>query len=160
MQPSASASRGTMRARSADGGRLRHDRSRTGRRWPRSATPGRVRMRSRVASIPASPRRDVAPSIRLARTRSGAEYVILRIVLVFSGQYTDAVMDTSTSELAPAKILVVDDEHLVALDLQQRLRRMGHSPVVVFSSEQAIENATSAHFDLVLMDIKLKGSVD
>ena len=69
-------------------------------------------------------------------------------------------MDTSTSELAPAKILVVDDEHLVALDLQQRLRRMGHSPVVVYSSEQAIENATSAHFDLVLMDIKLKGAVD
>src|SRR5262245_59391633 len=59
-----------------------------------------------------------------------------------------------------AKILVVEDEHLVALDIQLRLERMGHTPIVVYSGEDAIEQATDGDFDLVLMDIKLKGALD
>ncbi len=59
-----------------------------------------------------------------------------------------------------AKILVVEDEHLVALDIQLRLERMGHFPVVVYSGEDAIEQASETEFDLVLMDIKLKGELD
>jgi signal transduction histidine kinase len=59
-----------------------------------------------------------------------------------------------------AKILVVEDEHLVALDIQLRLERMGHFPIVVYSGEDAIEQAAETDFDLVLMDIKLKGELD
>jgi len=59
-----------------------------------------------------------------------------------------------------AKILVVEDEHLVALDIQLRLERMGHMPIVVYSGEDAIEQASDGDFDLVLMDIKLKGTLD
>ncbi len=59
-----------------------------------------------------------------------------------------------------AKILIVEDEHLVALDIELRLERMGHVPVVVYSGEDAIETAAETKFDLVLMDIKLKGLLD
>ncbi len=59
-----------------------------------------------------------------------------------------------------ARILVVEDEHVVALDLQVRLGRMGHSVVVAHSGEEALEQVLRSHFDLVLMDIKLKGELD
>jgi signal transduction histidine kinase len=62
--------------------------------------------------------------------------------------------------VAAAHVLVVEDEHLVALDIQLRLTRMGHDAVVAYSGEEAIETATASHFDLVLMDIKLDGSID
>src|SRR5262245_8718542 len=59
-----------------------------------------------------------------------------------------------------AKVLVVEDEHLVALDIELRLERMGHVPTVVYSGEDAISVAAETRFDLVLMDIKLKGPID
>lgn len=61
---------------------------------------------------------------------------------------------------ASARILVVEDEHVVGLDLQVRLTRMGHSVVVAHSGEEAIEQVARSPFDLVLMDIRLKGVVD
>ncbi len=70
----------------------------------------------------------------------------------------------STRALAPrdrqAKILVVEDQHLVALDLQRRVEHMGHAVTVAYSGEQALEQSASAPFDLILMDIKLTGPVD
>jgi len=59
-----------------------------------------------------------------------------------------------------AKILVVEDEHLVALDIQSRLVRMGHMVVVAYSGEAAVREASEAEFDLILMDIKLSGAID
>jgi len=55
-----------------------------------------------------------------------------------------------------AKILVVEDEALVALHLEQRLQMLGHSVVgTAFSGTDALEQ-TAAHLpDLVLMDINL-----
>jgi signal transduction histidine kinase len=58
------------------------------------------------------------------------------------------------------RVLVVEDEHLVALDIQVRLTRMGFVPTVCFTGGDAILKASEDHFDLVLMDIKLKGSMD
>ena len=61
----------------------------------------------------------------------------------------------------PAKILVVEDEQIVALELKDRLTHMGHSVVgVVGSGEEAIEHARRLQPDLVLMDIKLQGEID
>jgi CheY-like chemotaxis protein len=63
--------------------------------------------------------------------------------------------------MAKAHILVVEDESLVAKDLQIILRHLGyHVPVVVFSGEQAIRRVEEARPDLVLMDIRLKGALD
>lgn len=61
---------------------------------------------------------------------------------------------------ASARILVVEDEHVVGLDLQVRLTRLGHSVVVAHSGEEAIEQVAHSPFDLVLMDIRLKGGLD
>ena len=59
-----------------------------------------------------------------------------------------------------ARILVVDDEALVALHLEQKLQLLGHNVVgTAFSSTEALEQ-TAAHLpDLVLMDINLGRSI-
>jgi signal transduction histidine kinase len=59
-----------------------------------------------------------------------------------------------------ATILVVEDEHLVALDIQQCLERMRYEPVVVYSGEAAVFTVEQMAVDLVLMDIKLGGPLD
>jgi signal transduction histidine kinase len=61
---------------------------------------------------------------------------------------------------AGARVLVVEDEHLVALDIQLRLTRMGYVPVVAFTGAEALARAADEPFDLVLMDIRLKGAMD
>ena len=58
------------------------------------------------------------------------------------------------------RVLVVEDEHLVALDIQVRLTRMGFVPIVAFTGADAVRKAADEHFDLILMDIKLKGAMD
>ncbi|MEW6160655.1 MAG: response regulator [Verrucomicrobiota bacterium] len=60
-----------------------------------------------------------------------------------------------------ANILIVEDESIVAKDIEARLKHMGH--VVVGqapSGAMAIELAEKACPDLVLMDIMLKGEID
>jgi signal transduction histidine kinase len=48
----------------------------------------------------------------------------------------------------------------VALDIQQRVARMGHDADVVYSGKQAIAQIAKASYDLVLMDIKLDAGMD
>ncbi len=60
-----------------------------------------------------------------------------------------------------AKILVVEDEAIVAKDLQYRLKKFGYKvPAIASSGEEAINTAIEISPDLVLMDIKLKGKMD
>jgi len=59
------------------------------------------------------------------------------------------------------RILVVEDEAIVLLDLKNRLNTLGY--VIVGSAsygEDAIKKAEETHPDIVLMDIGLKGKVD
>ena len=63
--------------------------------------------------------------------------------------------------MAKAKILVVEDESIVAKDIEKRLKSLGYAvPAVVSSGEEAIKKTAQTHPDLVLMDIKIKGDVD
>ena len=63
--------------------------------------------------------------------------------------------------MALATILVVEDENIVAMDLQQRLNDMGYSvPALAASSQDALRKAAEIRPDLVLMDIRLRGYVD
>ena len=63
--------------------------------------------------------------------------------------------------MANTKILVVEDESIVALDIQNKLKGSGYSvPAIASSGEEAIEKAQETHPDLVLMDIKLTGGID
>ena len=60
-----------------------------------------------------------------------------------------------------AKILVVEDESIIALDIQQRLKRLGYAvPEVAHSGAEAIQMAAQVMPDLVLMDIRLEGEMD
>ncbi len=59
------------------------------------------------------------------------------------------------------RILVVEDERIVAMDLQAQLRHLGYSvPVTVAWGEEAIRQAAELSPALVLMDIQLKGDLD
>ncbi len=59
------------------------------------------------------------------------------------------------------KILVVEDESIVAKDMQNRLQKLGYAvAVVVSSAKDAIEKVREINPDLVLMDIVLKGDID
>ena len=62
--------------------------------------------------------------------------------------------------MAPAKILIVEDEAIVALDLQLRLQRWGYTVEAVYQGEDAIQVAQTMLPDLVLMDIQLPGAID
>jgi two-component system, response regulator PdtaR len=59
------------------------------------------------------------------------------------------------------RILVVEDEGLLAADIQMRLEKLGYSvPATAGSGMEALQCARSLPFDLVLMDIRLKGDMD
>ncbi|TKS59101.1 MAG: putative sensory response regulator [Nitrospira sp.] len=63
--------------------------------------------------------------------------------------------------MVPAKILVVEDETIVARDIQQSLTRLGYDvPTTATSGEEAIRKTKEIHPDLILMDIVLKGQMD
>ncbi len=60
-----------------------------------------------------------------------------------------------------AKVLVVEDEKIVAKDIAKTLQRLGYMVVAsVSSGEEAIQKVSEIQPDLVLMDIMLKGKMD
>ena len=60
-----------------------------------------------------------------------------------------------------ARIFVVEDESIVALELQQRIVDIGHSIAgVADNGKEAIEKVLKTKPDLILMDIHLKGDID
>ena len=59
------------------------------------------------------------------------------------------------------RILIVEDEAIIATDLQRRLSRLGCEVVgMVASGEDAIRLAAETEPELVLMDINLRGEMD
>ena len=60
-----------------------------------------------------------------------------------------------------AKILIVEDEAIVALEIKYRLTKLGYSVIGTASSgKRALELTEETKPDVVLMDIKLKGSMN
>ncbi len=58
------------------------------------------------------------------------------------------------------RILVVEDEAIVAADIENKLRRLGYVVCgVAFSGEDAIRKAGDTKPDLVLMDVRLQGKM-
>src|SRR5688572_7457583 len=59
------------------------------------------------------------------------------------------------------RMLVVEDERIVSMDLQRRLKAMGYEIAgSAVSGEEAIEKAEALRPDMVLMDIMLDGELD
>ena len=60
-----------------------------------------------------------------------------------------------------AQILVVEDEAVVALDVQTKLENLGYSVIALIrSGEEAVRAACEMRPDLILMDIHLQGDID
>ena len=63
--------------------------------------------------------------------------------------------------MANTQILVVEDEGIVAKDIENTLKKLGYAvPAIAFSGEEAIKKAAETLPDLVLMDIVLEGDMD
>ena len=60
-----------------------------------------------------------------------------------------------------AKILIVEDEQIVAVDLEGQLERLGYQVVgIAVSGEDACKMVASEQPDLILMDVRLDGPMD
>ncbi len=63
--------------------------------------------------------------------------------------------------MSKIKVLVVEDERIVAKDIQNTLRNLGYDvPAIASSGEDALKKARDLKPDVVLMDIVLKGEMD
>lgn len=63
--------------------------------------------------------------------------------------------------MAQTQILIVEDEPIIARDLEETLTRLGYIVTAIASSgEDAVKKIVEHRHDLVLMDIILKGSID
>jgi PAS domain S-box-containing protein len=63
--------------------------------------------------------------------------------------------------VSQAKILVVEDETIVAMDLKRALEGFGyHVPGMAISGSEALEMARETRPDIILMDINLDGQMD
>ena len=57
-------------------------------------------------------------------------------------------------------VLIVDDERVIALDLQHTLCRMGYRAVTAASGEEALRVVETTPPDIVLMDLHLRKGLD
>lgn len=70
-------------------------------------------------------------------------------------------IDAHGTEAKPLRVLVVEDERLVAMSLQRQLQSLGYAVVgQTASGIAAIELAATLRPDVVLMDIYLEGEID
>ena len=59
------------------------------------------------------------------------------------------------------KILVVEDESIIALNIKKKLKSFGYTvPALATTGEEAIKMAEITFPDLILMDVRLKGEMD
>ena len=59
------------------------------------------------------------------------------------------------------KILIVEDEFFVALDVEEQARSLGHTVVgTAITADEAVRMAGERRPDVILMDIRLAGATD
>ncbi|WP_420266333.1 response regulator [Candidatus Magnetominusculus dajiuhuensis] len=75
--------------------------------------------------------------------------------------YKAAKHATDDEEAGKVAILIVEDEAIVSMEIQERVKRLGYRVCdAVSTGEMAIEKAGEKHPDLVLMDVRLAGQMD
>lgn len=62
--------------------------------------------------------------------------------------------------MTKAKIVIVESESIIAMDIQTRLKKAGYISTVAYSGEEAINKVAETLPDLVLIATPLKGSMD
>jgi CheY-like chemotaxis protein len=75
--------------------------------------------------------------------------------------HQETVHKTAPLNGSGLKVLIVEDEGIIALDISHLVAKLGHSVSgVVCSGEESVREAGKIHPDVVLMDIRLKGKID
>jgi len=68
---------------------------------------------------------------------------------------------SNSNQNETVKVLVVEDEYILAINLQESLESLGYTVLdIADSAELAIEKATQLRPNLILMDIRLRGELD
>jgi len=63
--------------------------------------------------------------------------------------------------MTAARILIVEDEAIVAIDIQKILHTLGYDvPAIAFSGEEALRKVEEIQPDVIIMDIVIKGEMD
>ena len=63
--------------------------------------------------------------------------------------------------MSKTRILVVEDEIIIAMEIADRLKSMGYDVLrIVANGEMAIKTAMAERPDLILMDIMIQGDMD
>ncbi|MCC7205760.1 MAG: response regulator [Anaerolineae bacterium] len=97
-----------------------------------------------------------APRCRIAAGPQNAE--------THAGQQdsrANAAAERASAAVVSRRVLLVEDEGVVALDLTFTLRQMGHVVAAhAASGAEAVQYASDVRPDLVLMDIRLNGPMD
>ncbi|MBN1523940.1 MAG: response regulator [Spirochaetales bacterium] len=79
----------------------------------------------------------------------------------FSFQPADRLSFSENGMITPARIFIVEDENIVALDMQKRLEKLGYTvPGIASTGRDAVRRVLELCPDLVLMDIRLAGDMD
>ena len=66
-----------------------------------------------------------------------------------------------SAHLRPLRVLIVEDEFFIALDIEASLMALGHASVgIAVSGDEAVSVAGRERPDVVLMDIRLVGARD
>lgn len=68
---------------------------------------------------------------------------------------------SDTKKTNTVQVLIVEDEYILAINLQETLETLGYTVVdIADTAEAAIEKATQLRPTLILMDIRLRGEID
>ena len=63
--------------------------------------------------------------------------------------------------MSKARIMIVEDEPIVSLEIQDTLERLGYEiPIVLDSGDAVLESCIRYKPDIILMDIRLKSFID
>src|SRR2546427_119466 len=73
---------------------------------------------------------------------------------------SDPAFPPNWGSMGNSRVLVVEDETIVAEDIIRSLRRVGYQVSTAHSGDGAIEMCSRLDPDLILMDIRLKGGMD
>ncbi|OUL27853.1 hybrid sensor histidine kinase/response regulator [Nostoc sp. RF31YmG] len=70
-------------------------------------------------------------------------------------------ISSNTDKSKNIQVLIVEDEYILAINLQESLESLGYTVVdIADSATAAIEKATELQPNLILMDIRLRGEID
>jgi DNA-binding NarL/FixJ family response regulator len=73
----------------------------------------------------------------------------------------EALVTKQANQLTRPRVMIVEDERVVALNIESRLSDVGYDVIAsVSTGEEALQSATSSRPDVVVMDIQLPGPMN